>query len=278
MYVVGVAGPADAGRRTLASQVVSHLAETGRVATVEEHDDSASTAADRGGAGVHYALGDSSWSATGDERTLSETLSDLAPAYDYCVLDGFADAVVPQIRLGEDALTDETGTSTEADSDRLLATAARAEDVDVPTVCEELTATDPYECLDSLVAQVKRSADAEKAGAIATFTGRVRAKEDDEDDFTESLTFEKYEGVAADRMRVIERELEARDGVFEVVMHHRTGVIPYGEDIVFVVVLAGHRGEAFETVEDGINRLKDEVPIFKKERTTEESFWVHDRR
>lgn len=60
-------------------------------------------------------------------------------------------------------------------------------------------------------------------------------------------------------------------------MHHRTGVIEYGEDIVFVVVLAGHRGEAFQTVEDGINRLKDEVPIFKKEVTTDEQFWVHDQ-
>jgi molybdopterin synthase catalytic subunit len=60
-------------------------------------------------------------------------------------------------------------------------------------------------------------------------------------------------------------------------MHHRTGVIREGEDIVFVVVLAGHREEAFRTVEDGINRLKDEVPIFKKESTTEEEFWIHEQ-
>jgi molybdopterin synthase catalytic subunit len=42
-------------------------------------------------------------------------------------------------------------------------------------------------------------------------------------------------------------------------------------------VLAGHRREAFGTVEDGIDRLKDEVPIFKKERTSDEQFWVHER-
>jgi molybdopterin synthase catalytic subunit len=62
-----------------------------------------------------------------------------------------------------------------------------------------------------------------------------------------------------------------------VLLHHRTGVIEYGEDIVFVVVLAGHRGEAFETVADGIDRLKAEVPIFKREVTVDEEFWVHDR-
>jgi molybdopterin synthase catalytic subunit len=44
-----------------------------------------------------------------------------------------------------------------------------------------------------------------------------------------------------------------------------------------VVVLAGHRGEAFRTVEDGIDRLKDEVPLFKKEVTVEEEFWRHER-
>jgi molybdopterin synthase catalytic subunit len=78
-------------------------------------------------------------------------------------------------------------------------------------------------------------------------------------------------------MATICRELEARDGVFDVEMHHRTGVIPDGDDIVFVVVLAGHREEAFRTVEDGINRLKDEVPLFKKEVTVEDTFWRHER-
>jgi molybdopterin synthase catalytic subunit len=62
-----------------------------------------------------------------------------------------------------------------------------------------------------------------------------------------------------------------------VLLHHRTGVVEAGEDIVFVVVLAGHRREAFRTVEDGIDRLKDEVPLFKKEVTVEETFWRHDR-
>jgi molybdopterin synthase catalytic subunit len=54
-------------------------------------------------------------------------------------------------------------------------------------------------------------------------------------------------------------------------------VIEAGEDIVFVVVLAGHRGEAFRTVKDGIDRLKESVPIFKKEATESETFWVHRR-
>ena len=63
--------------------------------------------------------------------------------------------------------------------------------------------------------------------------------------------------------------------MFEVILHHRTGIVEAEEDIVFVVVLAGHRPEAFATVEDGINRLKAEVPLFKKEVTVEGTFWAH---
>ena len=78
-------------------------------------------------------------------------------------------------------------------------------------------------------------------------------------------------------MRTIEQDLEEREGVIDIRLHHRTGRVEAGEDIVFVVVLAGHRREAFRAVEDGIDRLKDEVPLFKKEVTASETFWVHER-
>jgi molybdopterin synthase catalytic subunit len=140
-----------------------------------------------------------------------------------------------------------------------------------------LDEAEPWITRETLVDRVEASADAELSGAIATFTGRVRARDAPGDDRTTHLAFEKYEGVAAERMDAIAAELAERDGVFDVRMHHRTGVIEAGEDIVFVVVLAGHRREAFRTVEDGIDRLKDEVPIFKKEATEAETFWVHRR-
>jgi molybdopterin synthase catalytic subunit len=78
-------------------------------------------------------------------------------------------------------------------------------------------------------------------------------------------------------MAALRRDLEARDGVYAVRLHHKTGVVDAGEDIVFVVILAGHRTEAFRAVEDGINRLKEEVPLFKKEVTVDEEFWAHER-
>ena len=275
MKVLGVVGPSDSGKTTLVERLVDRLGERGPVATVKHctHDPDVDTAAKdtarhrAAGADATYGLTDGDgWFATGADRTLGETLDDLAPDYDYVVVEGYSDAAVPQVVLGD---RDHRGEA--------LATGETADGIDVDAVLDALAETEPHETLGSLVRRVKESPRAERAGAIATFTGRVRAKDSPDDEPTKYLEFEKYEGVADDRMEAISAELAEREGVLDVVMHHRTGVIDYGEDIVFVVVLAGHREEAFRTVEDGINRLKDEVPLFKKEVTVDEEFWVHER-
>jgi molybdopterin synthase catalytic subunit len=247
-------------------------------ASVASHDE-ATTGDEPAGANdepaaARYEFTADGWTASGRDRSVPDLLDDLAPDYDYALLVGVPEADVPQVVVGDSA-GDEA--SAESPSGEPLLEAEAAADVDPAAVRARLDATEPYETLESLVAEAKRSDDAPYSGAIATFTGRVRAKDSPDDEPTEFLEFEKYEGVADDRMAAISAELEEREGVYEVVMHHRTGVIEYGQDIVFVVVLAGHREEAFRTVEDGIDRLKDEVPIFKKEVTTDEQFWVHER-
>ncbi|PSQ23816.1 molybdopterin synthase [Halobacteriales archaeon QS_9_67_17] len=211
-----------------------------------------------------YDIGDG-WDAAGEaDLTLDDPLDRLAPDHDYAVAIGFPDARVPQVALGGVEVPDP------------LMTATDAAELDVEAAVDALHDRPERKTLESLVASVKASPRADRSGAIATFTGRVRARDAEDDAPTEYLEFEMYNGVAQRTMRTIESELEEREGVLEVAMHHRQGVIPDGEDIVFVVVLAGHREEAFETVRDGINRLKDEVPIFKKEVTAEETFWVHE--
>ncbi|MFC4359654.1 molybdopterin synthase [Halobium salinum] len=274
MQTLGLVGPDAAA---LAERLVPRL--DGRVATVEplpDRGEDASRPAAPGlapGSAAAGAFGvgpDGSWVGAGEDRSLADTLDTLAPEYDYALLVGFPEADVPAVVVGGDEGDD-------SPTGEVLGRVPDAGGADLGDLTERLDATEPHVTLESLVRRVKASPRAERAGAIATFTGRVRAKDDDGDPRTTALAFETYEGVADDRMETIRTELTDRAGVEEVLLHHRTGVVPDGEDIVFVVVLAGHRGEAFRAVEDGINRLKDEVPIFKKETTVEDEFWVHDR-
>jgi len=268
MQVLGIVGDSDSGKTTLLERLVERC--DGRVATVKHctHAPDIDTARHRpAGAAETVALtDDGGWFATGEARSLTDTLDALAPEYDYAFLEGYGDAAIPKVVLG----------AREA-ADPVLARFESGERADLDAILDALAERDPYVTLSTLVESVKRSPDEDRAGAIATFTGRVRAKDSPDDRPTEHLEFERYDGVAQERMATLRRELEARDGVYAVGLHHKTGVVEAGEDIVFVVVLAGHRGEAFAAVQDGINRLKAEVPLFKKEVTVDDEFWAHER-
>jgi molybdopterin synthase catalytic subunit len=267
MQPLCVVGPSE-DRATLVAALTRRLAERGRVATVEHRpgvDAAAETDPYRdAGATAAYTVGADGWAGTGTERGLTDLLSELAPDHDYLLVAGGATARLPTVALDGHDHAGET-----------VATAPDARSVDLDAVVAAVAELEPFETLASLVDRATAAPGAEYAGAVATFTGRVRRKDDPGDTPTEYLEFERYEGVAAERMAAIESDLVDREGVQEVLLHHRTGVVEAGEDIVFVVVLAGHREAAFRTVSDGIDRLKAEVPLFKKEVTVDGEFWAH---
>ncbi|MFB6308109.1 MAG: molybdopterin synthase [Haloarculaceae archaeon] len=274
MKPLAVVGPSDSGKTTLVERLADRLREAGRVASIKHLkteptlDTEGKDTARHRAAGAHRTLGitdDGEWFATGEKRTLADALDALAIEFDYVIVEGYSSVDLPTVALGGRDHAGET-----------LLEAPEADAVDVEEVVEALADVQPYETLESLVERA-RSADGEEyAGAVATFTGRVRAKEREDDPPTKHLEFEKYEGVAEEKMDAIEADLRAREGVLDVFLYHRTGVVEAGEDIVHVVILAGHRREAFRAVEDGIDRLKEEVPLFKKEVTVEDTFWAHE--
>ncbi|WP_136688287.1 molybdopterin synthase [Halorhabdus amylolytica] len=273
MQVIAVTGPSEVGKTTLVETLVERLCERGTVGTVKHIDcepsiDTAGKDTDRhrgAGAVRTHGIADGTWFATGESRTLWDALEDLSVDCEYAIVEGYADLDLPQIVLGD------------GDGEGALLGAPNADAVPVEEAIEAIESVEPYESLSSLIASVERSAEADQAGAVATFTGRVRRRDDPGDEPTEYLKFESYDDVASEQMETIRTDLEDRDGVFDVRLHHRTGLVEAGEDVVHVVVLAGHRKEAFRAVEDGIDRLKDEVPLFKKEVTVSEEFWAHER-
>jgi molybdopterin synthase catalytic subunit len=112
------------------------------------------------------------------------------------------------------------------------------------------------------------------SGAVVTFLGTVRDLT--EGRVTTSLDYESYPQMAEKKLAEIEDETRARWPVGDMAMIHRLGHLEVGEISVAVAVSCPHRAQAFEACRFVIDRLKEIVPIWKKEHwadgTTE---WVH---
>ena len=93
---------------------------------------------------------------------------------------------------------------------------------------------------------------------------------------TVALDYEAYPAMAEKQMAQIERETRARWPVGDVVLIHRLGRLELGDVSVAVVVSCPHRAQAFEAGRYAIDRLKEVVPIWKKENWADgRSEWVH---
>ncbi len=113
------------------------------------------------------------------------------------------------------------------------------------------------------------------AGAIACFVGVVREDPVRESDSKVTrLEYEAYTDVALKRMEEIRDSIKARPGVIEVSIHHIIDTLSVGEPSLFVAVLGKHRQEVFAALTETVERVKKEVPIWKKEFTARESYWV----
>lgn len=103
----------------------------------------------------------------------------------------------------------------------------------------------------------------ERGGGISVFLGTTRRVTGDRE--TLELEYDAYPEMAASEMRnLADRALEEH-AVLRVYVAHRLGIVPAGEASVVIAVSAPHRGEAFAACRSLIDRLKTQVPIWKKE-------------
>jgi molybdopterin synthase catalytic subunit len=85
--------------------------------------------------------------------------------------------------------------------------------------------------------------------------------------------------MAEKQMVAIEQETRQRWPIGEIVLVHRLGHLDVGEVSVAVAVSCPHRAQAFEACRHAIDRLKEVVPIWKKENWADGSTaWVHPER
>jgi molybdopterin synthase catalytic subunit len=110
-------------------------------------------------------------------------------------------------------------------------------------------------------------------GASCVFVGTVRDHSEAGD--VTGLTYEAWSELAEKRLGEIAGEMKDRWPVVAVAILHRTGELAIGEASVIVACSAPHRADAFEACRHGIERLKQEAPIWKKESLTSgEAHWV----
>jgi molybdopterin synthase catalytic subunit len=122
--------------------------------------------------------------------------------------------------------------------------------------------------LDDCVAAVRRAG----SGGIASFLGMVR--DTSEGKSVEFLEYEAYEPMALDMLNRVADEVRERWPVQAIAIQHRLGRLEIGEDAVAVAVSCPHRAEAFEACRYAIDRLKEIVPIWKKEHGEDGAVWV----
>ena len=268
MRVISIVGYKKTGKTTLVERLVSELSKLGKVGTIKHTNEEILPLA--GDTERHLDSGSSAVVAVTPTRSIKvmrdpgiegaiKALS--AEGVDFIVVEGFKKSALPKIAIGD------------VEAENIVARVT----IDAPV--EELvkvTLAQPEQVtLDGLVVKIKSNPDIKNAGAIGTFTGIVR--EVAKDEVTKYLEFESYGEVAAHRVAKIVADLKKREGVVDVLIHHKTGRIMAGEDIVYIVIATGHRQELFPALSEAIERIKEEVPIWKKEFTVAGEYWVHDQ-
>ncbi len=122
------------------------------------------------------------------------------------------------------------------------------------------------------VAALERAVADPRAGAIVTFAGTTRA--DNAGRRVIRLEYEAYEPMALSEMRRLARQAGERWQIVRIAIAHRIGLVNIGETSVAIAVSSAHRAEAFEACRFAIDRLKEIVPIWKKEYFEGGEVWI----
>lgn len=112
------------------------------------------------------------------------------------------------------------------------------------------------------------------SGASVSFEGIVRCENEGKP--VKALQYEAMEELACKEGQRILEEAISMFGIHAAACRHRVGLLQIGEPAIFIQVVAGHRGEAFDACRYIIDEVKRRVPIWKKEfYETGESGWIN---
>ncbi|WP_445475723.1 molybdopterin synthase [Methanococcoides methylutens] len=272
MKVISVIGYKNTGKTTLVTRLVQELSKLGRVGTAKmmlDHrlDDPKTDTGKHfdAGADMVTAITNSELVSIQRDPSIEKAIDALADAgMDFAVVEGSKDSPIAKIVLGD----------VDEDVQNVVARLPARSDWDLGELVDIIREQPDHVTLDLLLKQIKETSGIEKVGGIGSFTGIVRV--DNEDFRTSQLEFESYKTAADASIQKIREEIMQQEGIIDVLIHHKVGTIKPLEDIVYIVVAAGHRQQLFPALAETLERVKSEVPIWKKEITVDGNFWVHD--
>jgi len=127
---------------------------------------------------------------------------------------------------------------------------------------------------DALIAAITTPA----TGAVCLFSGMVRGQtqRDGHIPQVETLIYEAYEPMARAKMQQVAQEIRERWPLVQgIAIVQRIGTLSVGQNTVLIACSSGHRDEGcFEAARYGIDRLKEIVPVWKKEISTDTQTWI----
>ena len=126
------------------------------------------------------------------------------------------------------------------------------------------------------IEQRQRKALGEKGavvGAQVSFVGLVRGK-DESGATIDSLALEHYPGMTEKKLIEVAEQADKDHELLGIELHHRHGTLFPGDVIVVVSVASAHRKEAFAACREIVERLKTDVPFWKKETGTFGERWI----
>lgn len=121
---------------------------------------------------------------------------------------------------------------------------------------------------DALIRGVMRSSD----GACALFEGVVR--DHHEGRRVDSIFYDAYRPMAEKEIAKVAGEVRRQFADVSIGIVHRLGELKVGDASIVIACTSPHRGEAFAACRMAIDRIKETVPIWKKERGPDGEEWV----
>jgi molybdopterin synthase catalytic subunit len=121
---------------------------------------------------------------------------------------------------------------------------------------------------DKVTAKVRRDTN----GAVVTFLGTTRDNFEGKSVLT--LEYEAFDEMALKKLEEVRQELIAEFGLEQIAISHRIGTVGIGEISLIIAVGSPHRKDAFYACHKAVDRIKEIVPIWKKEVYQDGSRWV----